>query len=178
MTIALYRHRMSAIVASKTYGASPGVAATLSALLPGLGQAYNGERDKAASALAISLGVLLVAATLHFVASVSIASEVDSVVPIYALIWLPAVIDAWRIAKGGHTALLGGESKLYVVTMLSCTGPLALPLLWQSPKFGVASKIAWTTVLLLSIGAALWMFIAIGPVVDELLRDFKELELS
>jgi hypothetical protein len=156
--------------------ANPAAAAALSALLPGLGQAYNGERSKAVSALAVSVGLVAIVVAMRFGAGVSIAAQMGSVAPIYALIWLPAVSDAYRTAKGGQPGLLGGQSRLYILAMLGCVGPLALPLLWQSPKFGLGGKIAWTAVVLLSIAGSLWLFFTLGPVIDDLLRSVYELQ--
>jgi hypothetical protein len=150
----------------------------LSAVLPGLGQAYNGENDKAVSALAVSFGLLVTAAVVHVVARVSLRDEVDTVLPIYALIWLPAVFDAWRVASGQCTRLLAGESKAYVLLMLSIAGPLAFPLLWQSPRFARSSKIVWTSVVVLSLVVVVRGWITVGPAVDQLMRDLDEIRLQ
>ena len=46
--------------------------------------------------------------------------------------------------------------RAYVVAMLLLVGPLALPLLWQSPNFSNGARWIWTMIV---VGAAL-MFIA------------------
>jgi len=36
----------------------------------------------------------------------------------------------------------------FVIIMLLCFGPLALPLLWFNPKYSVVSKVIWTIVII------------------------------
>src|SRR5262245_46098291 len=107
---------------------NPFLAAALSALLPGLGQMYNGERAKAVAVLCISAGTIVIAAVSVAWGLATTHSALNvGIIPAYLLVGLPAITDAWRIASGGEqTSLLGRGSKIYVLMLISVTGPLAL----------------------------------------------------
>jgi hypothetical protein len=71
------------------------------------------------------------------------------------LIWLSAIVDAYKVAKSAGQVAEFYYAKPYVVAMLLLVGPLALPLLWQSPNFSNTTRWTWTVIV---VGAAL-MFI-------------------
>ena len=56
------------------------------------------------------------------------------------LIWLSAIVDAYKVAKSAGQAAEFYYAKAYVVAMLLLVGPLALPLLWQSPNFSNTAR--------------------------------------
>ncbi|HEX9142658.1 MAG TPA: hypothetical protein VGA09_00205, partial [Candidatus Binatia bacterium] len=60
----------------------------------------------------------------------------------------------------------------YVVVMLLLVGPLALPLLWQSPHFSRFARWAWTVI----VAAAVIMFIATPYFVDWLIKEAAEMK--
>jgi hypothetical protein len=82
------------------------------------------------------------------------------------LIWLSAVIDAYKVAKSAGETAEFYYVKKYVVAMLLLVGPLALPLLWKSPNFTNTTRWVWTVIV---VGAAL-MFIATPYLLKSLIR--------
>src|SRR4249920_3786259 len=127
----------------------PILAAVFSAILPGLGQIYNNERKK---------GWVIVGCCLVLSLAIYWFSDLNAITFALALllIWLSAIVDAYKVAKtAGQTAEFY-YAKSYVVAMLLLVGPLALPLLWQSPNFSNPARWVWTVIV---TGAAL-MFIA------------------
>ena len=77
---------------------NPLIALIFSAVLPGLGQVYNGERDKGLLILGSCLALGL------FVYWVSGFNKLSAALALL-LIWLSAVIDAYKVAKSaGETA--------------------------------------------------------------------------
>jgi hypothetical protein len=142
-----------------TTQSNPFLAMLFSALLPGLGQVYNGERDKGLLILGSCLALGLFA---YWVAGFNKLSAALALL----LIWLSAVIDAYKVAKyAGETAEFY-YAKKYVVAMLLLVGPLALPLLWKSPNFSSGARWVWTVIV---TGAAL-LFVATPYFLKALLR--------
>ena len=119
-----------------------------SALLPGLGQVYNHERKK---------GWVIVGCCLVLSFAVYWFSGLNAITFALALllIWLSAMVDAYKVAKSAGQVAEFYYAKPYVVAMLLLVGPLALPLLWQSPNFSNTARWVWTVIV---SGAAL-MFI-------------------
>ena len=155
---------------------SPILAGGLSLLAPGLGQLYNGERAKGLAILCVTLGAWSgiwwsLARSTGFGAWLSAGMLAVA----YLMTLGPAVVDAYRGANGTATPLLRGERAWYVVMMLLVVGPMALPLLWQSPRFSRGAKIAWS---ILVTGIALVVLIAlawIGPAVDRMITNSPNL---
>ena len=156
---------------------SPLLAGLLSALVPGLGQLYNKAWAKGIAVLCITagLGVGLLMATAGPQRSRSWLTTVMLGV-VYLFVWLPAVIDAAQHAAGKAQPLLSGGKAWYVVLMLLSVGPMALPLLWQSPRFSRAAKIVWTLIVILAALAMVVLAVVVGPAVEELLRTLPGLE--
>ena len=113
----------------------PILAASLS-LLPGLGHLTVGKRGKAAALFAVDVGIIF--SILFF------KSAVEHLLTfcIYLIVVIPAVIEAYALARGGASRF--SESKSYIVSMLLIKGFFALPLLWQSQTFSKGVKIAWS----------------------------------
>ncbi len=82
------------------------------------------------------------------------------------LLWLSAIIDAYKVAKSAGQTAEFYYAKPYVVAMLLLVGPLALPLLWQSANFSNTARWVWTVIV---TGAAL-MFIATPYLLKVLIR--------
>jgi hypothetical protein len=121
------------------------VALILSMLLPGLGQIYNREQKK---------GWVIIACCLVLGSATYWLSGFNAITAALALllIWLSAIVDAYKVAMStGQTAEFY-YAKSYVITMLLLVGPLALPLLWQSPNFSNTARWLWTVIV---VGAAL-----------------------
>ena len=155
---------------------SPRLAAALSAFLPGLGQLYLGERAKGLAVLAAALGVLAgVVLALGGPAALRSWATVAMLAVVYPFLWLPAVRDAYRAARGEPSPLLAGEQAWYVIFMLATVGPMALPLLWQSPRFSTRAKRWWTAavvaVALAGVAFAVWL----GPIVQRYLTEILDL---
>ena len=132
-----------------TTHSNPLLALLLSAILPGLGQVYNHERKK---------GWVIVGCCLVLSLAIYWFSGLNAVTFALALllIWLSAVVDAYKVAKSAGQTAEFYYAKVYVVAMLLLVGPLALPLLWQSPNFTNGARWVWTVIV---VGAAL-MFVA------------------
>jgi hypothetical protein len=128
---------------------NPFAALILSAILPGLGQIYNQEQKKGWVILASCL--VLGIATYWLTGFNAITAALALL-----LIWLSAIIDAYKVAKSSGQAAEFYYVKSYVVALLLLVGPLALPLLWQSPNFSNTTRWLWTVIV---VGAAL-LFVA------------------
>ena len=152
---------------------SPWIAAALSLLLPGLGQLYNQERPKGIALLCMTAGIAygLFMSLLGPSHARSLVTAVLLAI-VYLLVWPPAVVDAYRHAAGKSSPLLSGEKAWYVILMLLTVGPMALPLLWQSPRFSRGGKIGWTVAVILIVLLGIAMLLVIGPAVERALQNF------
>ena len=150
----------------------PFVAAALSGLLPGLGQLHNGESAKGIALLFTSAGLLggLLLATVGPDSSRSWLSAL-LLAAVYPFLWLPAVLDAYQHAGGLPESILSNTPRWCVVIMLFAIGPMAVPLLWQSPGFSRGAKILWTIVVISIALAAVLLILAVGPVVASWLEN-------
>jgi TM2 domain-containing membrane protein YozV len=150
-------------------------AVLLSLVLPGLGQLYLGEYARGAATLIMSVSVWGAAAFMLWGGASGFAIVV-SLGFVYFLVLVPAVREAWRRAGGQNEGPSPGESRSYVLTMLACLGPVALPLLWQNPRFGRPAKVAWTMLVTAVLAGGLWALAKIGPVLDQTIRQLQELQ--
>jgi len=151
-------------------------AALLSFFVPGLGQLYIGEYARAAAILIMTVAVWATAAFMLIWGS-GIPAVVLSLGFVYALILVPAVREAWLCAEQeAHSGSLPGDSRSYVLTMLACLGPVALPLLWQNPRFGRPAKVTWTMLVTAVLAGGLWALVRIGPVLQDTIRQLQELQ--
>ncbi len=121
----------------------------LSLLLPGLGHTYNREITKGA----VIFGFALSLAALSLV--IPGLSKVTALLALL-LLWASAAIDAYQMAKVAGQPREFYYRKTFVVAMLFLIGPLALPLLWQSPNFTRIARWLWS---ILVVGVAL-LFLA------------------
>ena len=128
---------------------NPFLALILSAVLPGLGQIYNQEQEK--GWVIFGCCAVLGIAT-YWLSGFNALSAALALL----LIWLSAIIDAYKVAKSSGQTAEFYYAKSYVVAMMLLVGPLALPLLWQSPNFSRSARWLWTVIV---VGAAL-LFIA------------------
>jgi len=128
---------------------NPFIAVILSVIVPGSGQIYNGEVKKGWLILGscVSLGALTY--WIEGLNKITIALA-------FLLLWLSAIVDAYKVATTSGQESEFYYRKAYVVTMLLLVGPLALPLLWQSPNFPRVSRWVWTVIV---VGAVL-LFVA------------------
>src|SRR5258706_14447547 len=106
----------------------PLIALLLSAVIPGAGQIYNGEAKKGWVILACCLSL---GAFTYWLAGLNKITIVLALL----LLWLSAMVDAYRVAKTTGQAPAVYYAKTYVVTMLVLVGPVAPPLAGQIPKF-------------------------------------------
>lgn len=142
---------------------TPVVAAVLSAVVPGLGQLYNGERAKGLAMLVMTVGVAVSCVAFRSPATLVFMGL------IYLAVLIPAALDAYRVAGGGASRF-SGDAPWYVIGMLLAVGPFALPLLWTSFRFSRTAKIVWTLAVILVAVACIVTIAAVGPVIDRLLR--------
>jgi hypothetical protein len=115
----------------------PRFAAFYSAVLPGLGQLYLGEKAKGWTLLCMTAGVVVSLIISHTLLNGILMGG------IYLAIMIPAATDAFQTASG-KPRTFSGDAVPYVIVMLLMVGPFAIPLLWQSPKFSRRGKILWT----------------------------------
>jgi hypothetical protein len=94
---------------------------------------------------------------------------------VYPFLWWPAVADAYRGSSGTGSALLDGERIWYVLVMLATIGPMALPMLWQSPRFSRRWKIVLSILVVLIALAAIAFAVWVGPLLEERLGEALEL---
>ena len=142
----------------------PLIALLLSTVIAGAGQIYNREVRKGWVILACCLSLGALTYWLAGLNKITIALAL-------LLLWLSAMVDAYRVAKTTGEAPEFYYAKSYVVTMLLLVGPLALPLLWQSPNFSRASRLVWTVIV---VGAVLF-FIATPFLIDRLIPQADDL---
>ena len=154
----------------------PILAAALSGLAPGLGQLVNGERAKGVTVLCMAAAT----AAGFFVATSGPAALRSWLTTLllaltYVFILVPAVLDAYQGAAGAPSQLLSGRTAWYVIQMLLTVGPMALPLLWQSPVFSRRGKIIATIVVLLIALLFILSMVLAGPALEQLLKEHPEL---
>jgi hypothetical protein len=137
----------------------PFTALALSAIVPGLGQVYNQEVKKGLVIFGscLSLGLLT-----YWISGFNKFSTALALV----LIWISALIDAYKVATTAGEPSDFYYREPYVVAMLLLVGPLALPLLWQSPHFSWLARWIWTVIVV----AAALLFIATPYLMRLLIR--------
>jgi hypothetical protein len=147
---------------------NPIAALMLSVIVPGLGQIFNGETKKGFIILASCLGLVLGLLTYW-------PSDFNKVSIALALIllWSSAMVDAYKVAKASGQPSDFYYRKPYVVAMLVLVGPLALPLLWQSPHFSRFARWTWTVIV---TAAAIVMVIATPQLMDWLIKEASEMK--
>lgn len=138
---------------------NPVIAAVLSAIVPGSGQIYSQEVKKGLVIFGscLSLGLLS-----YWISGLNKISTLLALL----LLWISAVADAYKAAKTSGQAADFYYRRPYVVAMLLLVGPLALPLLWQSPNFSRTARWTWTLIV---VGAAL-LFVATPYVMNWLIK--------
>lgn len=134
-----------------------------SAVLPGLGQLYVGERAKGLTLLCMVAGVAVSLIISHTAVACVLMGG------IYFAVMIPAAWDAFRAASG-RPQIFTADAIPYVIMMLLLVGPFAIPLLWQSRKFSTPVKIVWTVVVLLIALLGIVAATLAGGFVDQLLR--------
>ena len=124
---------------------NPFAALILSAIVPGLGQIYNQEVKK---------GLVIFGSCLSLGLFNYWISGFNRIGPALALflLWISTAADAYKVAKTSGRASEFYYRRAYVVAMLLFVGPLALPLLWQSPNFSATARWIWTVIV---VGIAL-----------------------
>ncbi len=121
---------------------NPWIAFLLTLVFPGLGHFYVGSRFAA-----LAYGAMTVGLGYSYFSAKSFLARI-AVLFIVPFLVVPAARDAMAVAQGKKKPVTGEESRVYVVWMLCCVGPFAIPLLWQNKKFSVPVKIVWTVVVI------------------------------
>jgi len=153
----------------------PLVAALLSCALPGLGQLYNGERAKGLAIVCITAGIGYgVAMALVGPSAVRSMFTAVALGVIYLFIWIPAIVDAFQRSRGADTTLLSGQKRWYVILMLLSVGPMAIPLLWQSPRFSRTAKIVWIVAVVLLAVLGILFLLFVGPALERTLQELQQ----
>jgi hypothetical protein len=143
---------------------NPSAALLFSVIVPGLGQIFNRETKKGFIILASCLGLGLLTYWLSGLNKVSIALAL-------ILLWSSAIVDAYKVAKASGQPSDFYYRKPYVVVMLLLVGPLALPLLWQSPHFSRFARWAWTVIVTVAVA----MFMATPYLLNSLIKQAAEI---
>lgn len=136
----------------------PFLAAVLSFILPGLGQIYAGFPKKGFTLLIVTMGI-----GISYLRAASLIMQITFGL-IYLFFLIPAVQDAWALAKG--TAQGAAQSKAYIILMLLAVGPFALPLLWQSDQFSREAKILWSFFVMVVAALFFLTLYAVGKLAD------------
>lgn len=138
---------------------NPLLALLLSTILPGAGQLYNRETKK---------GWLIIGSSLSLGLLIYGLSGFNKISPALALLllWISAIADAYKVATSSGEGADFCYRRPYVVAMLLCVGPLALPLLWQSPHFSQIARWIWTVIV---VGAVL-LFVSTPYLMDWLIK--------
>ena len=136
----------------------------ISVIVPGLGQIYNREKKKGYIILASSLGLAFLTYWLSGLNKVSVALAL-------MLLWGSAIVDAYKVANASDQPSDFYYRKPYVVAMLLLVGPLALPLVWQSPHFSRFARWTWTLI----VTVAVVMFIATPYLLNWLVKQAGEM---
>jgi TM2 domain-containing membrane protein YozV len=118
-------------------------ALALSAIVPGAGQIYNQEIKKGLVIFGSCLSLGLLTYWISGLNKISTALAL-------ALVWISAMTDAYKVAKTSGEPSDFYYRRPYVVAMLLLVGPLALPLLWQSPNFSLTARWTWTVIVVLA----------------------------
>ena len=124
---------------------NPFIAVILSTIVPGSGQIYNGDVKKGWLILGSCVSLATLTYWIEGLNKITFALA-------FLLLWLSAIVDAYKVARTSGQESEFYYRKAYVVTMLLLVGPLALPLLWQSPNFTRMSHWVWTVIV---VGAVL-----------------------
>lgn len=142
----------------------PLIALLLSLIVPGLGQIYNAQRTK---------GIVIIVACLAFGLGFFLLSGLTGISAVLALflLWISAIFDAYKTAKVSGQPLDWYYRVPYVIAMLFLVGPLALPLLWQSPHFSRPARWGWTALV---IGAVLFA-LAIPFLLNRIIQQMPDL---
>jgi len=121
-------------------GTNPLLAGILSTIVPGSGQIYNGEVKKGWVILGSCVSLAALSYWIEGLNKITLALA-------FLLLWLSAIVDAYKVATSSGRESEFYYRKAYVVTMLLLVGPLALPLLWQSPHFSTVARWIWTVIV-------------------------------
>jgi len=119
---------------------SPITALVLSVIVPGLGQIFNEEKKKGLVIFGSCLGLALLTYWFSGFNKFSIALAL-------ILLWSSAIVDAFKVANASGRPAEFYYRRPYVVAMLLLVGPLAFPLLWQSPQFSRFARWTWTVIV-------------------------------
>ena len=141
---------------------NPRLALLLSTVLPGSGQLYNKETKK---------GWLIIGSCLSLVLLIYGLPGFNKISPTLALLllWVSAIADAYKVATTSGQGSDFYYRRPYVVAMLLFVGPLALPLLWQSPHFSRTARWIWTAIV---VGVVL-LFVATPYLMNWLVRQIS-----
>jgi TM2 domain-containing membrane protein YozV len=139
------------------------IAVVLSAIVPGSGQIYNQELRKGLVIFGscLSLGLLS-----YWISGLNKISTLLALL----LLWISATADAYKVARTSGQAAHFYYRKPYVVAMLLLIGPLALPLLWQSPNFSRAARWTWSLIV---VGGVL-LFVSTPYLMNWLIRQVAQ----
>ena len=138
---------------------NPFVASGLSVIVPGAGQIFNREIKKGGVIFGSCLVLGLLTYWFSGLNKISLALAL-------ILLWSSAIVDAFKVANASAERADFYYRRPYVVTMLLLVGPLALPLLWQSPHFSRFARWTWTVI----VSAAVMMFVATPYLLNWLMK--------
>ncbi len=136
------------------------LAATLSAILPGLGQIYLGERSNGLSLLAASLGMLLI-----------LSYDTSWFTGIFVGVAYLSLV--YHAAKDAYHGTKNTESIQYVLGLAIVIGPFCLPLLWQNKQIHTQAKLIWTVVILVLTALLVASMVYLDPIVTRMLDSYK-----
>lgn len=147
---------------SSTAKKNPWLAFFLTLLFPGLGHLYVGSRFAA-----MAYGIMTVGLGYSYFSAKSFLARI-AVLLIVPFLVVPAARDAVAVALGKKKSVTGEESRLYVIWMLCCVGPFAIPLLWQNKKFSLPVKVVWTVIVISIVALFLSAVSVLGKNYDQI----------
>ncbi len=134
----------------------------LTLLFPGLGHFYLGLKRKAFIFSVMGAGIVY----FYFLAA-SFLSRM-AILFVVPFVLIPAMRDAVAIARGQKQSITGEESRIYIIWMLCCVGPFAMPLLWQNKKFSFVIKIILTAFIFSIVFFFIFAVKSLGQSYDEI----------
>jgi hypothetical protein len=90
------------------------------------------------------------------------------------VVWVSAVVDAYKTAQTFGHSQDWYYRKSYVIPMLLLVGPLALPLLWRSSYFSRGAQWGWTGL----VTTVALLFFATPYLLHWLIRRVPELQMA
>ena len=146
---------------------SPLTAAGLSFVMPGLGHIYAGKRSQGTAYLCITAGIWAgIGLALSGPPAMRSHMSAFLFMVLYPLVLFPAMIEASQAPKQHVSQSPWSEKPWYIIVMMLCVGPPALPMLWASKQFSRSAKIIWAAAVLILFFSCIFVLLVIVPWIE------------